>query len=372
MKPRHQIKFKHRRPVSERVAKRNDKKSFLRHDNKLSNELVKATVQIGERQLHFARALSDSDKSVRDASLSSLREWLADNGSALDATQLDHLWKALFYCIWMADKPRVITSVIHNIVNLSDIAGWPFLNALFVCLMREWFGIDRHRVNKYYELITAALNKCRSMVLPAKDFAGLVDDTKTLMTLLHLRVWTRAQNGGIGLALHVLDVYTDSIVAPILTAAKGLQLSPKQADSLFDMLFADVLQLLSPRGAYMPALHRRIHERVLPELVPLVRDEKLELDVVVQRKAIDRVAKRLFDVAANKRTNQDDRKSLYDLNLAMRTFIVECDEKISLRNANQTLENEQQGVVQSNEKCDKSGPQSDPCTSEAIHGTEKK
>lgn len=292
---------------------------------KKGDDVVKATVQVGERQLQFARALSDTEKSVRDASLSSLREWLSVNAPGLDASQWDKLWKGLFYCVWMSDKRRVITSVIQNVVDLTDICGWPFLKALFLCLMREWFGIDRHRIDKFYELASVALNKCLSLVLPASSNSQLVRGTQKLVRTLRESVWTNMQNGGLGLALHLLDAYVDSVTIPVLADAKRLQMTNEELIALNDTLLADVLKLISPERPHQPALQIRVRERILLRIVPLMSNEQLKLDPSFQRVIVERVAKRVFAIAADKRTAQEDRPPLYDIHGALKAFKVECD-----------------------------------------------
>lgn len=328
MKPRHQIKFKRRHQSVPNPTKKIREKAIVKDSARKSSSVIKASVQVGERQLHFARALSDTEKAVRDASLASLREWLTTNANALETSQWDNLWKGLFYCIWMADKPRLITAVIQNVVNLADVGGWPFLAALFNCLMREWFGIDRHRIDKYYELVTAALRKCLSMVLAATSKTQLTESTKIFTAMLQENVWNNLRNGGLGLALHVLDVYVDIVFRPVLVCAKQLQSKNEEFITLYNIMLADVLKLISPERPNQPALHIRIRERILMQLIPLVTNEEINLDKFVQRDIIGSVAERLFAIAADKRTSDRERKPLYDLQGAMKAFVLECDEQM--------------------------------------------
>lgn len=338
MKPRHQIKFKRRPSNPTTPAKKAIKKVILGGGTKKCDDVTKTTVQVGERQLNFARALSDTEKSIRDASLSSLREWLTANASALDSNQWDRLWKGLFYCVWMADKPRVITSVVQNVVNLADISGWPFLNALFVCLMREWFGIDRHRVNKFYELASAALHKCLSLVLSASNTPELFEGTQTLMRTLRESIWNNLQNGGLGLALHVLDVYIDIVLVPVLVKANQLHLKNEELMTLSDTLLADILKLISPERVHQPALHIRIRDRILLQIVPMMANEQIKLDPSVQRDVVDRAAKLTFAIAADKRTAQEERQALYDTQGILKTFVMKCDKQARLSDKDGTVE----------------------------------
>ncbi|KAF8323159.1 Nop52-domain-containing protein [Clavulina sp. PMI_390] len=73
------------------------------------------------------------------------------------------LWKGIFYCFWMSDKPLVqqalatdLANILLSIPNLDAALG--FLKGFWVALVREWAGIDRLRLDKYHMLIRRYMN----------------------------------------------------------------------------------------------------------------------------------------------------------------------------------------------------------------------
>lgn len=48
-----------------------------------------------------------NDLKIRNKAVKKLRLWLAQRGDANTETDLLKLWKGLFYCMWMSDKPLV-------------------------------------------------------------------------------------------------------------------------------------------------------------------------------------------------------------------------------------------------------------------------
>lgn len=93
------------------------------------------------------------------------------------------LWKGLFYCMWMADKPKYQHELAERLarltkslslapkddskeggeegtdedepVDLADILppALLYVRAFWETMCREWRGIDRLRLNKYYYLM---------------------------------------------------------------------------------------------------------------------------------------------------------------------------------------------------------------------------
>lgn len=317
MKAQHQINFKRRRPG--RPREKNEAK-VARDENSL--DVTGTQVVVGERELKFARALSDTEKEVRDASLESLRSWLSEHAEALKDSEIDRLWKALFYCVWMTDKRPVITATIVAITDLTDVVGWKFLHGLFRCLVREWFGVDRHRVDKYYELMNAALRKGTDKVMQAKNDKEFVEQTGLFLDMIDETVWSRVPKAGLGVALHILDVYVDKIMRPLLT--RGRKLPGNEVHKVFDSLLEKLYAKVASSEGNLIGMGKRIQERVFECLVELVSDA--DLKVKDQRDMIMRASKRIFASAASKATATELRKSLYDLRVELKAFVSVCDE----------------------------------------------
>ena len=64
------------------------------------------------------------------------------------------LWKGLFYCMWMSDKPLVqeelaesLSKIVHCFSSIDT--ALLYTKCTFKSLAAEWFGIDRYRLDKF-------------------------------------------------------------------------------------------------------------------------------------------------------------------------------------------------------------------------------
>lgn len=321
MKGQHRIKFK-----SRSARRRPHDKAKVIESVQRALDISGGQVIVGERELKIARALTDTEKHVRDASLTSLQDWLASNAENLGEEDMDRLWKALFYCIWMADKRPIITATIRNVVDLTDLAGWKYMQALFKCLMREWFGIDRHRVDKLYELVTAALVKCVDIVTQPDGKEQFLGNLELFLQLLQQTIFDQARKGGLGLALHILDVYMERVFSPIMQ--RGTKLPGNEIHKVFHSLLEPLLSMIGSSQGHLLAIGKRIQERILERLVDFLSAME-ELSGKARRDMVQRVSKRVFAVAANKTTSDDVRAGLYELRMDLKMFVDEYEEKVT-------------------------------------------
>ncbi|XP_076281941.1 ribosomal RNA processing protein 1 homolog Nnp-1 [Lasioglossum baleicum] len=113
------------------------------------------------QEIKFARLLSSNDKRVRDKVLKNLRKWLtvrSKSSFAFTEADFTRLWKGLFYCMWMSDKPLVqeeLAESLSKIVHCFDIKDLVLLYT--ICALRtlgtEWYGIDQYRIDKFSTLV---------------------------------------------------------------------------------------------------------------------------------------------------------------------------------------------------------------------------
>ncbi|XP_065644620.1 uncharacterized protein LOC100206113 isoform X2 [Hydra vulgaris] len=118
--------------------------------------------RVGSAEIHFAKKLANNDKKIRDRAFVKLKSWLLakeKTNDGLNFTELLKIWKGLFYCMWYSDKPLVQEELAANLANLIHIFdrssnnGILFSKVFFVTIGREWIGIDRLRLDKFYFLI---------------------------------------------------------------------------------------------------------------------------------------------------------------------------------------------------------------------------
>ncbi|KAL2228051.1 ribosomal RNA processing protein 1 homolog [Sesamum indicum] len=101
--------------------------------------------------------LASCNTTVRSQSLRLLQSWLASESQQLADSDIKKLWKGLFYCLWHADKTPNQLALINRLTNLflslQPSLSLEFFRGFLVTLRREWPGIDRLRLDKFYLLI---------------------------------------------------------------------------------------------------------------------------------------------------------------------------------------------------------------------------
>ncbi|KAH7338919.1 Nop52-domain-containing protein [Rhizoctonia solani] len=119
----------------------------------------------------LGKYLASTEKKTRDKAIKSLAAFLSDDSQkSMSPSERAKLWKGLFYCFWMSDKPLVqqdLSSELANLVlvipSLESAIG--FVHGFWEAMVREWAGIDRYRINKYYMLIRRFVNATFRLLL---------------------------------------------------------------------------------------------------------------------------------------------------------------------------------------------------------------
>ncbi|KAI0274978.1 hypothetical protein BC834DRAFT_24462 [Gloeopeniophorella convolvens] len=99
----------------------------------------------------LGKFLASTDKKTRDKAVKNLSAFLSDaERPPLSNNDMDKLWKGIFYCFWMSDKPLVQQALASELANIllsieSDSASLKFLGGFWRTIVREWDGIDRLR-----------------------------------------------------------------------------------------------------------------------------------------------------------------------------------------------------------------------------------
>jgi len=161
----------------------------------------------------FMKQLAANDRRTRDKAVDSLRSYLRHHKS-LSSLELLQLWKGLFYCMWMSDKPRNQQQLARDLAGLVDILPKenvvPFLEAFWKTMAREWGGIDVLRMDKFLYLVRQYLST--SFAYFAK---GGWKDTERLGEYMDVLKDTplnaRDQRIPNGMRYHVIDIYVDEM-----------------------------------------------------------------------------------------------------------------------------------------------------------------
>lgn len=148
--------------------------------------------------LPSVKDLASSESSVRRAALKTILSHLKERpaGSSLSATECLQLWKGFFVAIYMHDSKNAISvqNLLKEIANTFQIfdekerelyehgvAGastWleQYHVAFWQTLVKEWAGIDSHRMNKYLLLVRFVTRELATICL-RPSFQAAVQDS---------------------------------------------------------------------------------------------------------------------------------------------------------------------------------------------------
>ena len=184
-----------------------------------SNPFVKQLASSGTfpSEVSYLNHATDSlklDRKIRDRALSSLRTYL-HRAAPFSPLDLLKLWKGLFYCMWMSDKPRTqqalardLAGLLDAIISKQNLLG--FVNAFWKTIAREWGNIDALRMDKYLYLVRCYVGKGFEVV--AKNEWADAELLKEYLAVLGA-VPLDARDSTIpnGLRYHVIDIYVDEL-----------------------------------------------------------------------------------------------------------------------------------------------------------------
>ncbi|PAV22029.1 ribosomal rna processing [Pyrrhoderma noxium] len=122
-----------------------------------------STSDVGANALPLGKYLASTDKKTRDKAVKSLAAFLSSARQPLPKLEMAKLWKGIFYCYWMSDKPLVQQALASELAELlltipSTDNSLAFLSGFWEAIVREWNGIDRLRMDKYYMLVRKFIN----------------------------------------------------------------------------------------------------------------------------------------------------------------------------------------------------------------------
>ncbi|NXW60654.1 RRP1B protein, partial [Eurystomus gularis] len=138
------------------------------------------------------------------------------------------IWKGLFYCMWMQDKPLLQEELANNISQLIHViqnteARYLFIQTFWQTMNREWNGIDNLRLDKFYMLMRMILRQSFE-VLKRNEWDESL--TEPFLQLLMKEVMDPDSNSPTGIKFHFVDIYLNELAkvgAKELTADQNLK-----------------------------------------------------------------------------------------------------------------------------------------------------
>ncbi|KXZ48718.1 hypothetical protein GPECTOR_25g300 [Gonium pectorale] len=196
------------------------------------------------------------------------------------------IWKGLFYCFWHSDKAPVQSA-------------YQFFSAFVTTMRREWFGIDRLRLDKFLLLIRKVVNQMLACLKAAKWRSDLL---QRYTSFLRDHVVLPADTlSAAGLAYHVGDILLDELRA----VADGRAVP---GPALAALLSPFAAALAGGDQAVLNRIGEGLFDSLLSELASPSEDSPYltQLDVAA-------LAAQLFELGAAPDTRARNRQVLYDL-----------------------------------------------------------
>ncbi|KDQ15683.1 hypothetical protein BOTBODRAFT_108450 [Botryobasidium botryosum FD-172 SS1] len=290
-------------------------------------------------EMPLGKHLASSDKKIRDKAVEQLTAFLSDEPNAkMPEPEMRKLWKALFYCFWMSDKPLVQQALASDLANLlleipSTPASLAFLRGFWEALVREWSGLDRLRLDKYYMLVRRFTNASFRLLIrtdweesACREYQDIIGGTKGPLYAEDSRIPS-------SLAYHLSDIYLEeldkaiastdskdgqnapliSLVSPFLTLAARTPSNPTYTriqSNLLDPLLAALLPTPpTDSEPEEPAAKRR---RVSTD-TPLsnIRQHVRPSSVETPKELRKLVLRSVFEAASREDARPANRKKMY-------------------------------------------------------------
>uniref|UniRef100_A0A8B9R0A5 RRP1B protein n=1 Tax=Anas platyrhynchos TaxID=8839 RepID=A0A8B9R0A5_ANAPL len=182
-------------------------------------------------EVQFAQRLAANEKRIRDRAVKKLRGYISgrtqrpDGGFSQD--ELLKIWKGLFYCMWMQDKPLLQEELANNIAQLIHVIQNTEARHLFIqtfCFTKKSIPITAHQLfmNACNRFCTLQLIR----LILRQSFEVLKRNENYLLQLLMKEVMDPDSNTPNGIKFHLIDIYLQELAkvgAKELTADQNLK-----------------------------------------------------------------------------------------------------------------------------------------------------
>ncbi|PBK76788.1 Nop52-domain-containing protein [Armillaria solidipes] len=292
----------------------------------------------------LGKYLASTDKKVRDKAIKNLSVFLSDSEDALPPLELAKLWKGIFYCFWMSDKPLVQQALATELAELvltitSTPASLSFLSGFWETTVREWNGIDRLRLDKYYMLVRKFVNAAFRLLMRTGWDKDACDQYNTILTREGGPLCPSDIKVPISLTYHLSDVYIGELDKAIASLDSSSSIPPAPLDTLLSPFLILVAQtpsgvtykriksaLLDPLLSALPsstnsdgppqAKRIRLESKDLESYPNLAANACMSpkdhgrIDGLILRK---KLLRRIFEVASDSETRGSNRRRMYEI-----------------------------------------------------------
>ncbi|XP_028701125.2 ribosomal RNA processing protein 1 homolog B isoform X1 [Macaca mulatta] len=168
-------------------------------------------------EIQFAQRLASSEKGIRDRAVKKLRQYISvktqRETGGFSQEELLKIWKGLFYCMWVQDEPLLQEELANTIAQLvhavnNSAAQHLFIQTFWQTMNREWKGIDRLRLDKYYMLIRLVLRQSFEVL---KRNGWEESRIKVFLDVLMKEILCPESQSPNGVRFHFIDIYLDEL-----------------------------------------------------------------------------------------------------------------------------------------------------------------
>ncbi|KAK4053533.1 hypothetical protein OIV83_001701 [Microbotryomycetes sp. JL201] len=191
------------------------------------------------------------------------QEWTPD--SRLGPKEMAKLWKGVFFCFWMSDKPLVQQALATDLANLvlevrpnlkpgqTSItrvhrfrAAMCYLGGFWHATTREWAGLDRLRLDKFYMLVRRFVNVAFRLLEREEWDLHAITEYNQLLTGENGPLDVLNQRIPDSLAYHLCDISVDELEKVCLSASTSTSTSSSSSSSSSTQHDVPLVALLQP------------------------------------------------------------------------------------------------------------------------------
>ncbi|KAG0236444.1 hypothetical protein BGW41_000416 [Actinomortierella wolfii] len=185
----------------------------------------------------FGKRLASSDKKVRDKAVKALKKWVSHKKSFTDL-EVMKLWKGLFYCMWLSDKPviqqQLSDTLSSLVIRVPREAVMKFISAFWETICAEWNNIDRLRMDKYYFLLRRFIYYSFKMLKENNWDLEIIEEYTTLMINGPLNATSKKVPDSI--RYHIIEIYLEELERNVKPEESGEVPSAHLLEPMFHLL----------------------------------------------------------------------------------------------------------------------------------------
>ena len=165
-------------------------------------------------EVQFAQKLAANEPGLRNKAVKKLKKWFSARQEPFSDLDMMKLWKGLYYCFWMSDKPLVQEELAENIGSFvscfkSQQSSLLFIKSFPLTLGREWAGIDRWRTEKFMMFTRRFLRHIFKFLAASHWDRGLVQETVKVFS--ENVILSRPPKTNVDFQLHFTDVFLEEL-----------------------------------------------------------------------------------------------------------------------------------------------------------------